>query len=227
MTESLEAVWNADPLEAFGGFRNLTFDESITFTSPLTLNGSVSWRTFPAISNVNGASTSVRLEERASRIDSAHLCSEFGWSVFQYEIWARGHLEIGGESPRRLVLFTDNILELWVNDVHFFGGDFYGFRRAPIVVTIPAGRNRVDVRLIRDVRSVGGADFVMTVGLDAHVASGTVHILDDSVILPDLVDGKLPSVLGSVTVRNEAEEWIEVCEMDRTQVWFCFNLSTA
>ncbi len=110
-----------------------------------------------------------------------------------------------------------------MNGVHFFGGDFYAFRRAPILITLPAGRNRVDVRLVRDVRSMGGDDISMTLSLDAHIATGTLRVLEDTVILPDLVDGHLPSALGSITVRNEADEFVELCGLGAPEVSSCLT----
>ena len=142
----------------------------------------------------------------------------YGWAALQYQGWARGYLEVGGPLPRRVLLFTDNILEVWLDDVRVFGGDFYAFRRAPLVVTLVPGSHVIDVRLIREIRSMGGADSSITVTLEAQVATNTLRILENTAVLPDLVDGKLPSAPASVTVRNEGESWIEMYHCDSTQV---------
>ena len=142
----------------------------------------------------------------------------YGWAALQYQGWARGLLDVRAALPRRIILFTDNILELRVDELDVFGGDFYTFRRAPLVVTLSPGRHVIDIRLVREIRSMGGADSAMTVSLEAQVSTNTLHFLADSAILPDLVDGKLASRVASVTVRNEGEDWMELCNGDLNSV---------
>jgi hypothetical protein len=142
----------------------------------------------------------------------------YGWAGLQYQGWARGHLEVSGPLPRRIILYTDNVLEIWLNDLRVFGGDFYAFRRAPLVATLSPGRNVIDVRLVREIRSMGGLDSSVTVTLEAQVATNTLRVLENTAVLPDLIDGKLPSAFASVTVRNEGGSWIEMCDCDSTQV---------
>ena len=211
-------MWGADPLEALGGFHGLQSNDNEIFRSPLSINGTVSWQRIASKYTNTDASSFVKLNVDFPEIDWASLRSVYGWAALQYQGWARGYLEVRGASPRRIVLFTDNILEIWVNEVHVFGGDFYAFRRAPLVVTLSPGRNMIDVRLVREVRSMGGAESSVTVSLEAQLSTNTLHILEKTAVLPDLVDGKLPSVSASVTVRNEGESWIELCGCDLTKV---------
>lgn len=208
-------------MEAIGGFHNLHFNEKDTFRSPLGINGTVSWQKVASKSAKTHASSSVELTVSFPEVDWTTLRSVYGWAALQYQGWIRGNLEVRGASLRRVVLFTDNILEMWVNNDHVFGGDYYAFRRAPLIVTLSPGRNVIEIRLIREIRSMGAIDATMTVALEARIANNTLHFLEEAAILPDLVDGKLPSCFASVTVRNEGDDWMELCNYELNQVPIC------
>ena len=205
-------------MEPLGGFRNLQFDENDVFRSPLGINGTVSWHKLASNPTSTDGSSSVKLTVGFPEVEWSSLRSVYGWAALQYQGWARGHLEVRGASPCRITLFTDNVLEVWVNNKQFYGGDFYAFRRAPLVVTLRPGGNVIDVRLIREIRSMGGADSSVTVNLEAQVSTDTLRFVEATAILPDLVDGKLPSGSASITVRNEGEDWMELCDCDMESV---------
>ena len=65
-----------------------------------------------------------------SNIAWPFLQSVYGWSVCQYQAWARGKLRVEAETEQTVVLYTDRVLELWVNDKMYFGGDLYALRNA-------------------------------------------------------------------------------------------------
>jgi len=205
-------------LEALGGFHSLQYRENDTYRSSLGINGTVSWQRIASKSTNAHASASAELTVGFPEVDWTALRFVYGWAALQYQGWARGYIEVGGGSACKIILHTDNILEIWLNDARVFGGDFYAFRRAPLVATLRPGRNTIEVRLIREIRSMGGTDSSITVTLDARLATHTLRILQNSAVLPDLVDGKLPSALGSVTVRNAGDEWIEICDCDSSEV---------
>jgi predicted esterase len=71
---------------------------------------------------------------------------------------------------------------------------------------------------------MGAIDATMTVALEARIANNTLHFLEEAAILPDLVDGKLPSRFASVTVRNEGDDWMELCNYGLNQVPICLIL---
>jgi hypothetical protein len=170
-------------------------------------------------SNIHASSSAAaELTVTFPEVDWTALRSIYGWAALQYQGWARGHIDVSGGLTRKIILYTDNILEIWLNDVRVFGGDFYAFRRAPLVATLSPGRNVIEVRLVREIRSMGGADSSITVTLEAQLATNSLRILENSAIVPDLVDGKLPSAFASVTIRNEGEGWIEIGDCDSSQV---------
>ena len=126
---------------------------------------------------------------------------------------------------QRIVLFSDNILEFRVDNKSYFGGDFYGFRRAPVVLELSPGDHRIDVRLVRDVRAMGGSDkATIAVTLEAHIVHHTLTVVEGSMIMSDVVDETLPSPVASINVRNNGDQWIEilgcnemeVCEIDNS-----------
>ena len=218
-------MWGADPLEALGSFHSLQLEENDSFRSPLNINGTVSLQRIASECTNTNVSSSVKFAVSFPEVDWTSLRSAYGWAAFQYQGWARGHLDVRGSSSSRVVLFTDNILEVWVNEVHIFGGDFYSFRRAPLVVTLSPGKNVIDIRLVREIRSMGGADSSLKVGLEARLSTNSLHILESTAVLPDLVDGKLPSTFASVTVRNEGGNWLELCDCHLAEVPYHPNLS--
>ncbi|KAL9005709.1 MAG: hypothetical protein Q9188_001522 [Gyalolechia gomerana] len=138
-------------------------------------------------------------------VNPASLCfspliriRESGFIGLQYQAWARGTLTVDGDKERTVVLYTDHVLEFWVDDEHHFGGDFYAYRKAPLVLHLQPGKHKIDVRIVRDVRAMG--------------AVGEPTAVDGSLLLPDLVEGRLATSLGSISVRNEDKNWIEVIE---------------
>jgi hypothetical protein len=106
-------------------------------------------------------------------------------------------------------LHCPGVLEVIVNGRRHFGGDFYSFRRAPIVFRVLPGEHvlhQIDVRLIRDVRAMGGNDANIDVQLEVQAVKTDVELVQDSLLISDIVNGKLASDLGSVIIRNNGEK---------------------
>lgn len=117
------------------------------------------------------------------------------------------------------MLYTDNILEFWVDEERYFGGDFYSFRRAPLILQLDPGEHRIEVRIIRDVRAMGGVGKpTVSLTLEAELSEGRPRIVKESLLLPDVVEGRLSSSWGSVTVRNEGDAWIDVVGIEAMNV---------
>jgi hypothetical protein len=147
-------------------------------------------------------------------IDWPFLRSIYGWSALQYQAWARGNLSIAESAFESVVLYTDNILELWIDGHHYFGGDFYAYRRAPLVLQLDRGIHQIDLRFIRDVRAMGGGDEPsVTVILEAKITAGGLTIDAEKLLISDVVSGRLANHLASVTVRNEGTGWIDIIDI--------------
>lgn len=153
-----------------------------------------------------------------SEVDWDFMRSIYGWAAIQYQAWARGNLIVDAGSSETVVLYSDNVLEFWVDGRLHFGGDFYGYRIAPLVLHLEPGLHKVDVRLVRDVRAMGAVgEPILCVRMEAQKANGGLVVVGDP-LLPDMVDGKLASHVGSVTIRSEENEWIEVWDIQSVDV---------
>lgn len=143
----------------------------------------------------------------------------YGWAALQYQAWARGSLFVTGSIERTVVLYTDHILEFWIDDEHYFGGDLYALRKAPLVLHLQPGEHRVDARILRDVRVMGGlGGAAVDVVLEAEASEGGLSVKGGSLVLPDMADERLASSLGSVSPRNDEKDWIEVLDIQSVNV---------
>ncbi|KAL8806998.1 MAG: hypothetical protein Q9182_000979 [Xanthomendoza sp. 2 TL-2023] len=217
-----EATWGADPLEYIGGFRSLTYDENATFYSSLATNGTVGWSTTTAnLSTTDYKSAKANLIVSFEQTDWVSLQSVYGWAALQYQAWARGKIQVDGDMKRTVILYTDQVLEFWVDDEYYFGGDFYAYRRAPLVLHLDPGEHRIDLRITRDVRAMGGVgEPTVSIGLEAEISDGGLRALEKSMLLPDMVEGKLVSPLGSVNLRNEENYWIDVSSVESVDITY-------
>ena len=216
LTFCKEATWGADPLESLGGFRSLRYDPKARYHSSLAPESLVSWTSQQLENNSDAAVADLTID--FPDINWEYLRPIYGWASLQYQAWTRGNLIIDGESPQMIVIYTDNVLEFWVDDKPYFGGDFYAFRRAPLVLRLDPGSHQVDVRLIRDVRAMGGVGNPnIRIKLEAQKSEGGLAVTGEP-LLPDLFAGKLASHLASVSVRSEDLEWIDVLDIQSLNV---------
>ena len=118
-----------------------------------------------------------------------------------------------------MLLYTDNLLEFWVDETHYFGGDFYGFRKAPPVLHLSPGRHRLDIRLIHDTRAMGGFGTPeVSIRLRAEGIKGGLAIDSSRLLIPDVVNGKLAGAVASVPVRNDSKFLIKVLKITSSNV---------
>ncbi|OAP57732.1 hypothetical protein AYL99_08470 [Fonsecaea erecta] len=204
-----EIVWGADPLEFYGGIRHANPDEPSYSRSPLARNATVQWARKEYHTSQSNGEYSLDFSLEFDEIDWEFAQKIYGWSAFQYQAWAKGRILNQDVVSRLVNVFTDNILELWINDMHVFGGDFFGFGRAPVLVELHPGVNNVSVRLVREVRSMGGA-FPPTIqaGLRTQPACEQLAFVANSLVMPDVVNGRLCTPYGSITIRNQGATWI-------------------
>lgn len=149
-----------------------------------------------------------------SNVDWNFLKAVYGWATVQYSAWARGELIIGGNETQHIILHTDAILEFWVDDAHFFGGDFYRYRNSPPVLHLKPGRHRIDLRLVRDVRAFGGIlEPTIDVVIGMERVSGSLDLAKPGILMSDVIDGRLATPHASVTLRNSGAYDIEVTEI--------------
>ncbi|KAJ4369981.1 hypothetical protein N0V83_005745 [Neocucurbitaria cava] len=211
MAPLIKATWGADPLEYVGGFRNLSYDPKATFRSSLPTNGTATWNLTKAVQSSSPTSANASLSISYSNVDWDFLKTVYGWAAVQYQAWARGELIVGGNSTQPVILHTDSILEYWINGTHYFGGDYYSFQKAPLVIHLRPGTHKIDLRLVRDVRAFGGiGEPTIDVVLDVQQVSGTLELAKPGILMSDIVDGRLATGIGSVSLRNSGVSPIEI-----------------
>ncbi|KAM0713690.1 hypothetical protein Q7P37_010652 [Cladosporium fusiforme] len=226
-----EAIWSADPLEYYGGFHALDSDHHLHFPGSLPFNATVVWSDVTAkLNSPNPASASAEMSVDFPDIDWSLLQQVYGWAALQWQAWARGEIIVQSEDVAVLALHAKGILEYWIDDEHYFGGDFYSFGRAPAVLRLKPGTHRIDVRLVRDVRAMGGitANPAVEVQLELQPLQENVQISGD-VLIADRVEsahGLLASDLASVVLINNMNEdiFIEIVRPEHSSRNMCETL---
>ena len=200
-------------MEHLGGFRALKHDDQAQYDSSLAPNGRVSWislklEKLSIPSNTAEASLNISFPN----VDWISLQSVYGWAAQQYQAWARGNLIIDADSTLCTLLYADNVLEFWVDGKHYFGGDYYAYRRAPLVLHLCPGPHRLEIRIIRDLRVMGSSDGdpSISIKLKAESSDGSLVAVTRDMLLPDVVNGTLAGSFASIPVRNESEGWVDI-----------------
>ncbi|RMX77126.1 hypothetical protein D0869_10116 [Hortaea werneckii] len=221
-----EAIWGSDPLEALGGFRSLEYDDQATFRSSLASNGTVRWSTTSA--RLSESETGLAIAELSvsfPQIDWNALKHVYGWAALQWQGWARGRIHL--PSAKTFALHVEHILELWIDGERYFGGDFYGYGRSALTLHLLPGEHRIDLRLIRDVRAMGGVgEPTLDLLLKLEESSGWLSPVladesdeDSGILISDLVgdkNGPLASPYASATLRNDASHDISILGLEAT-----------
>ena len=225
---SEEATWGADPLEYLGGFRTLRYNRHDQYHSSLATNGTVKWAVLEGETRVaTKYLAEVKLEVGFSEVDWKFLQSFYGWAALQYQGWARGYLCVNGIVPRTVLLYIDNVLEFYVDMQPYFGGDFYAYRKSPLVLHLYPGRHTIDVRILRDVRAMGAVGLpIVDIVLRAEISTESLVIVADNLVLPEIAGGRLSSDIASVPLRNQAQKWIRVLAIESTDVCLDKNPAT-
>lgn len=218
-----EAVWGTDPLEQYGGFPNLQYSQHDTFASSLPPNATLSWsNTTAQLGEPSTTHASADLSVGFDDVDWAFLQQIYGWTALQWQAWARGEIIVQTESTVTLALDAMNVLEFYIDGEHYFGGDFYGFGRVSANVRLSPGIHVIDVRLIRDVRSMGGVGSpVLDIKLELSLSREDLK-QNGPVLVADKFGGgtsPLACSYGSVTLRNNAEEPIFVEKVEPPNWW--------
>ncbi|EMC96159.1 hypothetical protein BAUCODRAFT_33501 [Baudoinia panamericana UAMH 10762] len=219
-----EAVWGADPLEYYGGFRSLEYSDHDIFKSSLAFNGTVPWSTLrarldnppvnPALDTRWWTTSSAELNVGFPNIDWHALQAVYGWAALQWQGWARGELLVGDNvGSVTVVLSVEHVLELWLDGVHYFGGDFFSYGKAAVTLHLKPGTHRIDVRVLREVRADGGghpprATTKLGIQTQAGVVKAVTHgdLLHSAVISDISYDnsGFFASDYASISLRNDA-----------------------
>ena len=144
-------------------------------------------------------------------IDWTALQSAYGWAALQYQAWVRGNVFIEGDLPRRVLFHVDHVMEYAIDGNRVFGGDMYGFKRTPLIMSLEPGSHIIDLRLIRDVRAMGGIGLPnIQVDLELRTVPEELSAIESTVLISDVVDGQLASQYASIAICNQGTNWIEL-----------------
>ena len=176
--------------------------------------------------HVKWASSEAKSVIEAPKKCSASVCVDFdtvnwsllqkvyGWSVTQCQAWVRGTLELSHPNNQPIELFIDGVLEFEVDGVPYFGGDVNGLRKAPVILHLDPGTHQLDIRLIHDVRSMGGIkEPILKAQIQASICKEALDIDAEKLVAPEIVNGRLPSSWSSVPVRNSSRRHVEITRL--------------
>ncbi|KAF9920816.1 hypothetical protein FBU30_009253 [Linnemannia zychae] len=154
-----EQDFGADPLEAFGGFRQLKYDTTAKFPSELAQGGLVGWNT----TEVDWYGwTNVHFPDIKWSFNQFFL----GWEFNQFQAWARTTFIVPDildrpqiEEDKGLVSITiqcENVGDLYVDDERL-SGDWYGYGLTRHTLQLKAGtEHTLSVRVVHEIRIFGG-----------------------------------------------------------------------
>ncbi|KAK6341052.1 hypothetical protein TWF696_009361 [Orbilia brochopaga] len=208
-----ETEWGSDPLERYGGFQALEPDGTSAFRSSLARNGTVEWT---LAASVDKRRRAVSLSISFPDIDWDMMQSAYGWAGLQFQAWLRGHFDINPRMERDgcgFAIHTKQVQEFWVDGDHYFGGDVYGYGKAPVVLRLDKERKRhvIDIRVFNGIRMFGGrkppkVDIELTL---VHLCE-TLDIIEDASVFPDIVRGKPAGEYASLAIRNNGKVPLEI-----------------
>ena len=203
-----------------GGFRSLQYQEESTYRSSLGIDGTVGWSVHELTSiSYDSLGINTSLHVHFPGTDWEFLRDVYGWAAVQYQAWTRGQISIHATGPQTVLLYIDSVLEFWIDDEPYFGGDFYAYRRAPLVLQLEPGSHKVEIRLIRDLRAMGGNGIPsIETKLMLQVSSGGLAILEEKLLLPEIINNRLASNLAALPLRNETQHWIDVLSIESLDV---------
>lgn len=208
-------------MEYFGGFRSLEYDGLDEFPSSLSANGTVKWTELHSSTSPEPfESVSAEISVTFPATSWSSLQSVYGWAALQYQAWIRGTLTLKDRHSRHVSLIVANVLEFWVDDQQIFGGDFYSYGKAPSVLLLRPGKHRLDIRVIRDVRAMGGiGDPDVPIQIKVSVPSIDLYVDLKHILLPEFINGhSFSSSIGSIPVQNFGENWIDVVALESVSV---------
>lgn len=206
------------------------YDRNATFASSLAPNATVKWtRIVQALDYRDDGRCTTHLSVHFQSIDWTGLRLAYGWAALQYQCWLRSYIDVPYEAVSTYILEVDHVLELRVDGQHYFGGDFYGFHRAPIVLHLsPGAHHSIDIRLFRDVRADGGAaDPTIEALMKLIPVREQQQLLVGTSLVPDVVASKFTSAYGSLLLTNTAQCNICITEIVSREVSIDLNTTSS
>ena len=234
-TGTREQQWGADPLEAYGGFSNITLDQSQSF--PSSLNGSVYFgalQASPPILKNNFVSRKIPVS--FPDIDWDVLQRPFGWSALQFQAWIRGSFHIHSEG--RYGLWIGSAVEFYLDGIYYDVGNLYDanvlqFNRGGLFLDLSSGEHVLEIRVVNDIRAFGG-QIPPKVGVQVALRKVTEdlvvadHDAHGGWVVPTVInmtrrdswrgDACIAGEWASLALRNEGRKWIVITGLQVNKV---------
>lgn len=193
----------------------MTYDDAIVFASSLADGASTTWSRIQAsLDNKAHEETVATASFDFVNVNWSALQHAYGWAALQYQAWTRAILTIEGTSYQNIELYVANVLEFWIDDQHYFGGDFYGFGTAPVILSLSPGQHRLDIRLVRDVRAMGGMGRpTIDIEVKARIVDPGVIFDSRRIHVPDILNGVPFGSFIQLRLTNTANETVRVMEV--------------
>lgn len=207
-------------MEYYGGFPSLIPNKQDRYPSSIAPDGAVGWSNIePKTITVQDRSANASLTVSFPQVDWAFLQLVYGWAATQYQAWARGEIVLTAESAQNVLFWTNHVVEFAVDGVRHFGGDFFAFRKSPLLLRLEPGRHVIDLRLVRDVRAMGGIG-IPTIDVDIELRIPRTHleVREGSILISDVVNGRFASPYASVSVTNTGTSPISIVGVKATNV---------
>jgi hypothetical protein len=147
----------------------------------------------------------------------------FGWSIEQYQAWARGILIIN--EPIQLTLQIKGASEFYVDGTRYHG-DAYSYGTTAHICRFEKGKHTIDVRMVHDVRVFGGGktppqcQFTVVLYHDSEetlvypenlVVTRPRHNNKCELLMPDyLNDIGFAGSYGSASIQNAGDELLKI-----------------
>src|SRR5947207_7896142 len=225
-----EQQWGADPLEAYGGFRNISFGETRPF--PSSLNGSVYFGTLKASSiTLRNNIVSRKIPVSFSNVDWEVLQKAFGWSALQFQAWIRGSFHIPREG--RYGMWIGSAVEFYLDGIYYDVGNLYDadvvqFSRGGLFIDLLSVEHVLEIRVVNDIRAFGGqvppkvevqvalrkvTDDLVVADYDTHGGWVVPTVIDMKRKETWRNDGCVAGEWASFALRNEGREWIVITDL--------------
>lgn len=216
-----EAVWGADPLAVLGGFTSLKYALNASVASSLAPNGAAGWSEHNSEPTTSSADrVGVKLDVAFPSVDWRNFKDVYGWAALQAQAWARTGFEVLGPDLQNIAVYTDNVLEFAIDGQLYFGGDFFSYRRAPLILELAPGHHTIELRLTRDARASGAVGYNPTLqaNIEFCILRGSLQSNAEQSIVPDVINGRFTAAYGSISLQNTCVNALDIVHVEALNV---------
>jgi len=200
-------------LEYYGGFSNITSESHPRIASSLPMKGMAVWKDVNVTTSISSYGVTANLKVCFPEVNWRFLKQIYGWSITQWQGWIRGHMFVNKiltensydyDGLQSFLLYAKQVIEVVIDGQRHWGGDLFSYKRSPLVLWLSPGKHLIELRLVRDVRSMGGIDDnpSIDVALELNLSFNHVEIHNQCSIIPEVVNHVFSGQYGSMSITN-------------------------